>query len=137
MAAGKSPIAGSADPTRRNAVIAALEVNAIFSFNLLLRIHRHIGSGRGTTNAPDPQTGELGDVDHLTKKLQGAPPREGKPADSKTRTDATSTSMAPPAGNLPDPTLCTGRDLRFPQPPAAEAAAGGRGNRRSPASEVG
>jgi hypothetical protein len=74
VALGKSPVAGYADPTRRNAVVVALEVNIVFTFIFSFRIIRHIGSGRGTTNAPDPQIGGLGEVGRLTKKLRGAPP---------------------------------------------------------------
>ena len=137
MAAGKSPIVGSADPTCRSAVVVAVGFNAIFTFIFKLRFLRHTGTGRGTTKPTDPWNGGLEEVNRDTTELRRAPPREGTRSDTKTSTDATFTSMVPPAEDLPNPTLCTSRDLRIPQPPAAEAAAGGGGNRRPPASEVG
>jgi hypothetical protein len=54
MAAGKSPIAGSVDPTRWSAVVVAMNTITIFTFIFKLRILHHAGSGWGTTSAPDP-----------------------------------------------------------------------------------
>jgi hypothetical protein len=54
MAAGKSPIAGSVDPTRWSAVVVAMNAITIFTFIFKLRILHHAGSGWGTTSAPDP-----------------------------------------------------------------------------------
>jgi hypothetical protein len=136
VAAGKSPIAESVDPTRWTAVVVAMDT-IIFTFVFKLRIRRQARSGRGLTNSRDPKTAELEEVSRSTPELRRAPPQKGMQADSKHRTESTSTSMAPPAGTLPSPTLCTSRDPRFPQPPAAGATAGGGGNRESPASEVG
>jgi hypothetical protein len=137
-AAGKSPIAGPKDPTRLNVVAVALGVNAIFSLiSFNIRIPRHQGTGRGTAKPTDPKTGGLEEVSRGATKLRRAPPREGTQTDTKTSTDTTFSSMAPPAEGLPNPALCTGRDLRFPPPPAGEAAVGGEGTRRSPASEAG
>lgn len=89
MAFGKSPSAGSVDPTRWNAAVVAMQVNIIFTFVFNIRILRHAGSGRGTTSTSDPQIDGLGEVSRHTMELRGAPPRERKQADSKHRTDAT------------------------------------------------
>ena len=86
MANGKSPIAGSGDPTRTNSVVVvAVNLNTIFSLFFTNRDRRLVDPERGTTNSPDPWTAELEEVSCLTTKLLGAPSPEGKPADTKHR----------------------------------------------------
>ena len=58
----------------------------------------------------------------------GAPPerrhRRGRSPPAELHSGRAATSPTPPAGHPRTPRLCTGRDLRIPHPPAAEAAAG-------------
>jgi hypothetical protein len=70
VADGKSPIAGSTDPTRWIAVAVAQVFNTI-SFLFDLRIHRHSGSGRGTPSSADPLIRQLEEDGHRTVKLHG------------------------------------------------------------------
>jgi hypothetical protein len=78
-----------------------------------------------------------GDTTHRSAaELHRGPPRERKVAAPKGHSDIATTSSTPSAGHLLGPTLCTRRDPGFPHPPAAEAAGGGRGNRRIAAGEV-
>lgn len=137
MAGGKSPIAGSWDPTRRDAVDAAVGKNTIFNLIFKHRDRRLLDPGRGTTNSIDPWTTELGEVDRLTKMLRGTPSSEGERADTKHHTDSFPASRKPPAGTKPSPTLYTSLDPWIPQPPAARAAVGGGGIHGPAASEVG
>jgi hypothetical protein len=69
--------------------------------------------------------------------LQGAPPPKGTNATCKHNTGHATTSTATPAEALLLPTLCTRRDPAIPHPPAAGAAAGGRGITRIAGGEVG
>ena len=133
-AAGKSPIARSADPTRRSAATIAME--STISSTLILRIRR-IGSGRGAPSTAAPENDDLDEDDHRTQELRGPPAREGEAAVTTLFTAAIPTSRTTPAAVPPNPTLSTGLDLRIPHPPVAEATAGGGGIRRSEASKVG
>jgi hypothetical protein len=138
MADRKSPIAGSANPTRRNAIIVIAEsLNAIFTFFFTHRNRRLVDPERGTTNSSDPRTAKLEEDSCLTKKLRGAPSPEGKHADTKHHLDRIPASKTPSAGSEPTPTLCTGLDPWISQPPAAGAAGGGGEIHGSEASEVG
>ena len=115
MADGKSPIAGSANPTRRNAVVVvAVIFNAIFTFFFTHQDRRLVDPERGTTNSPDPRTAELEEVSCLTKKLRGAPSPEGKHADTKHHPDRIPASKTPSARPEPTPTLCTCLDPWIP-----------------------
>ena len=133
---GKSPNTGPEEPTLESTATAAVK-NQLINLHLnSIQIRREPWSGRGETTSSDPQILELGEVTRVTEKLQGAPPQEGIHADNKTRSSSSTTSWAPPAGDLPKPTLYTRRETGFPNPPAAGTADGGGGTHASPASEV-
>ena len=88
---------------------------------------------------PDPSPSQirtgLQELERAEER-RGTPSSKGMHADTKNRSSSATTSMPPPAGPPPNPTLCTGRESRFPHPPAAGAAAGGGGNHESAASKV-
>ena len=67
----------------------------------------------------------------------GAAPSEEETTAAKGHSGNTTTSPAPPASTPPHtPRLCTHRDPSIPRPPAAEAAAGGRGIARIAGGEL-
>ena len=70
-------------------------------------------------------------------ELQEATPPEGTSTTCKHNTGEATTSKTTPAGPVLLPTLCTRRDPAIPHPPAAGAAAGGRGITRIAGGEVG
>jgi hypothetical protein len=100
----------------------------------LCRLHR-VGQGFNKYSS-DPENHEPGEVDRVMPKLRRAPSPKGPQIDGKHHSGSTSTSMTPPAGILPRPTLFTSRESTSPRPPVAGAAAGGRVNPDSSASEV-
>ena len=136
-AAGKSPIAGSEDPTRRSTAVVADRFNAIFTSNFKHRDHHLLDPGRGSTHSIDPWTAEHGEVGSLTKMLRRAPSPEGEHTDTKLRTSSIPASETPPAGTRTCPTLYTSLDPWIPQPPATGAAGVGGGIHGPAASEVG
>ena len=116
MASGKSPSAGSADPTAEDVADDAELPEITFIFNFTNRVRRLVEPGRGTASSPDPWISKPGEVGRLTMKLRRAPPPEGKRADTKLQTDTISASKTPPAGTIPTPTLCTSLDPWIPTP---------------------
>ena len=67
----------------------------------------------------------------------GAAPSEEKTTATKSHSGTTASTPALPASTPPrTPRLCTHRDPWIPRPPAAEAAAGGRGIRRIAGGEL-
>ena len=69
----------------------------------------------------------------LRRDATGATIVEERTATCKSQSVDAAISIAPPAGILRWPTLCTRRDPPIPRPPAAGAAAGGGESSRSPA----
>jgi hypothetical protein len=133
---GKSPVAGSREPTSLVLLsIAWFQTSAFIFFNSIQR-DRHAVAGDGETNSSDPETLELGEGEISTAELPRAPPPERVRSPPKSLADRATTSSAPPAGHPEKPTLCTGQGTPIPHPPAAGAAAGGRGIDAPPACEV-
>jgi hypothetical protein len=100
------------------------------------RIRRPTGTGRGKTRTPAPPSCEHAEGSRSTAELHGPPPSKGTTATCK-QTDDISAFKTPHDDTTPTPTLSTTLDPWIPQPPAAGAAAGGRGIHGSTASEVG
>jgi hypothetical protein len=101
MAAGKSLITGSVDPTPGTATddVKHIEITIAFIFNhRILHLHE---SRRGTRISPNMQTAELGEVERLTKRLRRTPSPERKRRDTKHPADSFTASKTPrPGPNL-------------------------------------
>ena len=94
-------------------------------------------SGRGSSAHGDPgRPRARGRGRRSAVDLRGASRPERTSTTHKLDADAATTSMTPPAEALLLPTLCTRRDPAIPHPPAAGAAAGGRGITRTAGGEV-
>jgi hypothetical protein len=135
---GKSSILDSGEPPP-----CSINSNAMVNSTNSFRInkcpdppHHRLRWGEATRTA-GPKSCENGQDGRSATKLQRDPPREGKTAAPKSRSDFAATSMMSPFGHLLEPTLCTRRDPGFPHPPAAKATGGGRGNWGIAAGEVG
>jgi hypothetical protein len=131
LADRKSPYTASEETTAEATIVTAKTCCTILQIKLT-QIRRTPGSGRGEKSTRNPQIPRLRVVAHVTSELHGAPPPKGNHADNKTSTSSTSTSQAPPAGDLPRPTLYARRETGFPYPPSAEAADGEGGTHASP-----
>jgi hypothetical protein len=132
VADGKSPCTASEENTAE-AVGAAAKTCCTILHSNLTQILRTPGLGRAEKNPSNSKIPEFQEAARMTAELHGAAPPKGIHASFKICTRSTTTSQAPPAGDLPIPTLYTRRETGFSHPPAAGAADGEGGTHASTA----
>jgi hypothetical protein len=101
---GKSPVAGSKEPTPWPHIFTARPHITSTLFVFKIQRSRHADAGKGGPNSTDPETLKLEDVESSTTTPLREPSPEGKSS----------------ADQLPrHPTLCTSREPSTPHPPTA------------------
>jgi hypothetical protein len=87
-------------------------------------------TGEGNTQTATPRAADTQRTTDSAWNSTGAARSKKSAAVFKRPSNRATSSAAPPAATPRTPRLCTRRDPLIPRPPAAVAAAGGRGIRR-------
>jgi hypothetical protein len=115
--ARKSLINGSEDPTPWNTTVVAKFRHISFILNINTKIRRLSKSGKGLMHTVAPTIRDHEEDERSAAKLHRAPPLKGM--------STATTSTAPPAGTLINPTLCTRREPGFSHLPLSEQSTEG------------
>jgi hypothetical protein len=122
---GKSPVAGSKEPTPWPHIFTARPHITSTLFVFKIQRSRHADAGEGGPNSTDPETLKLEDVESSTTAPRREPSPEGKSSATKTLHRPHHRLLSAADQQPRHPTLCTSRESSIPHPPAAVAAAGG------------